>query len=162
MTTATARVRTAAAAAGLVGALALTACSGGGAKDDSSPAPAPTAGSESGSGPAGTVTGASGTLQGSWVTTAKGSIVALVITGKQAGLFATGGSVCNGTAGTESGMRMIHLNCTDGSKDRVNGMVDSASKDALKVTWSGKLGQETYTKAEGGKLPSGMPTNLKR
>ncbi|MFF3635835.1 hypothetical protein [Streptomyces sp. NPDC002250] len=159
--TATARTRTAAAAALLVGALALTACSGGG-DDESSPAPAPTAGSESGSGPTGKVTGASDELQGSWVTTAKGTIVALVITGEKAALFATGGSTCTGTAGTESGMRMIHLNCVDGSEDWSSGMVDSVSKDALKVTWSGKLGEETYTKAEGGKLPSGMPTNLKR
>ncbi|MEU1464567.1 hypothetical protein ABZ467_28460 [Streptomyces sp. NPDC005727] len=162
MTTATARVRTAAAAAGLVGALALTACGGGGAEDDSSPAPAPTAGAESGSGSTGTVTGASDELQGSWVTTTKGTIVALVITGKKAGLFATGGATCAGTAGTESGMRMIHLDCTNGSKDRVSGMVEPASENTLKVTWSGKLGEETYTKAEGGKLPSGMPTNLKR
>ncbi|MDI1457944.1 hypothetical protein NHG22_29685 [Streptomyces sp. ATE26] len=162
MTTATARVRTAAAAAGLVGALALTACSGGGADDDSSPAPAPTAATESASGSTGTVTGASAELQGSWVATGKGSIVALVITGKRAGLFVTGGSMCSGTAGAESGMRMIHLTCTDGTEDRVTGMVDSVTKDALKVTWSGKVGHETYTKAEGGKLPSGMPTTLKR
>ncbi|MFH8775556.1 hypothetical protein ACIF83_42605 [Streptomyces sp. NPDC085866] len=154
MTTATARVRTAAAAAGLVGALALTACSGGGSKDDSSPTPSATPTSTG----TGAVTGSSGKLQGSWITTSKGSVVALVVTGKQAGLFVTGGTVCSGAAGTEAGMQMIHLTCTDGSKDRVTGMVDSASKDAMKVTWSGKLGQETYTKAEGGKLPSGLPT----
>ena len=156
MTTATARVRTAAAAAGLVCALALTACSGGGSEDGSSSGPSATptsAGSATGA-----VTGASDKLQGSWITTSKGTIVALVITGKKAGLFATGGSVCSGTAGSESGMQMIRLTCTDGNKDRVSGMVDSANKDALKVTWSGKLGQETYTKAEGGKLPPGLPT----
>ncbi|MFF5018714.1 hypothetical protein [Streptomyces sp. NPDC001165] len=157
MTTATARVRTAAAAAGLVGALALTGCSGGGgggSKDDASPTPsaAPT------STGTGAVTGSSGKLQGSWITTSKGAVVALVITGKQAGLFVTGGTVCSGAAGTEAGMQMIHLTCTGGGKDRVTGMVDSVSKDAMKVTWSGKLGQETYTKAEGGKLPSGLPT----
>jgi hypothetical protein len=154
-------VRTAAAAAGLVGALALTACSGGGdskgdSKKDSSPSAAPTSTASS----AGTVTGASDKLQGSWVTTSSGKIVALVINGKQAGLFATGGTVCSGTAGKEAGMQMIHLTCTDGSKNRVGGMVDSVSANGLKVTWSGKLGQETYTKAEGGKLPSGLPTNL--
>ncbi|MFF7970849.1 hypothetical protein [Streptomyces sp. NPDC007905] len=161
MTTATARVRTAAAAAGLVGALALTACSGGGSKDGSSPTPSVTPTSTTGSG-TGAVAGTSGKLQGSWLTTSKGSVVALVITGKQAGLFATGGTVCSGAAGTEAGMQMIHLTCTDGSKDRVTGMVDSVSGDGMKVTWSGKLGQETYTRAEGGKLPSGLPTALKR
>ncbi|MFI1764603.1 hypothetical protein ACH41H_21490 [Streptomyces sp. NPDC020800] len=156
MTTATARARTAAAAAGLVGVLALTACSGGGSKDGSSSGPSatPTAGGSA----TGAVTGASDSLQGSWITTSKGKIVALVVTGKKAGLFATGGSVCSGTAGTETGMQMIHLTCTDGSKDRVTGMIDSVSKNGMKVTWSGKLGEETYTKADGGKLPSGLPS----
>ncbi|MFF7753874.1 hypothetical protein ACFZCP_32620 [Streptomyces sp. NPDC007971] len=156
MTTATARVRTAAAAAGLVGVLALTACSGGGSKDGSSSGPSatPTAGGSA----TGAVTGTSDSLQGSWITTSKGKIVALVVTGKKAGLFATGGSVCSGTAGTETGMQMIHLTCTDGSKDRVTGMIDSVSKNGMKVTWSGKLGEETYTKADGGKLPSGLPS----
>ncbi|MEU5534949.1 hypothetical protein [Streptomyces sp. NPDC020362] len=156
MTTATARVRTAAAAAGLVGALVLTACSGGGSKDGSASGSSATP-KPSGSA-TGAVTGASDSLQGSWITTSKGKIVALVVTGKKAGLFATGGSVCSGTAGAESGMQMIHLTCTDGSKDRVTGMVDSVNKDGMKVTWSGSLGQETYTKADGGKLPSGLPS----
>ncbi|MEU9990066.1 hypothetical protein AB0E10_25350 [Streptomyces sp. NPDC048045] len=156
MTTATARARTAAAAAGLVGVLALTACSGGGSKDGSSSGPSatPTAGGSA----TGAVTGASDSLQGSWITTSKGKIVALVVTGKKAGLFATGGSVCSGTAGTETGMQMIHLTCTDGSKDRVTGMIGSVSKNGMKVTWSGRLGEETYTKADGGKLPSGLPS----
>ncbi|MEU4038635.1 hypothetical protein [Streptomyces collinus] len=161
MTTATARVRAAAAAAGLVGALALTGCGGGGSGDGSSATPSGTPAATGTSG-SGAVTGSSGKLQGSWITTSKGTVVALVITGKQAGLFATGGTVCSGAAGTEAGMQMIHLTCTDGSKDRVTGMVDSVGGDGMKVTWSGKLGQETYTKAEGGKLPSGLPTALKQ
>ncbi|MFD4604811.1 hypothetical protein ACFWPQ_43205 [Streptomyces sp. NPDC058464] len=153
-------MRIVAAAAGLVGALALTACSSGGDSDsDSSATPSgtssaaatATAGSEDS-------TASSDALQGSWITTSGGKIVALVVTGKEAGLFETGGSVCSGTAGEEAGMRMIHLTCTNGSKDRVTGMVDSVSKSGMKVTWSGKSGEETYTKAEGGKLPSGLPT----
>ncbi|MDO0926468.1 hypothetical protein QQY24_13950 [Streptomyces sp. TG1A-8] len=169
MTTATARVRIAAAAAGLAGALALTACGGGGSGSDDGSAPtagAAPASAASTAGSGGTpngVTGAAGKLQGSWITTSGGAVVALVVNGKRAGLFATGGTVCSGTAGTEAGMQMIHLTCTDGSKDRVTGMVDSVGASGMKVTWSGKLGQETYTKAEGGKLPSGLPTaNLKR
>ncbi len=55
-------------------------------------------------------------------------------------------------------MRMIRLKCPDGSKDRAVGMVDSVDKARLKVTWEGGLGAENYTKAEGGKLPSGLPT----
>jgi hypothetical protein len=37
-------------------------------------------------------------------------------------------------------------------------MVDSAGHGTLKVTWSGPLGKEVFTKAEGGKLPTGLPT----
>jgi hypothetical protein len=145
----------------VAGALALTGCSGGDSKDGSSSSPGATTAPTSGTGTPG-VTGASAKLQGSWITTAGGKIVALVIDGKKAGVFATGGTVCSGTAGTETGMQMIHLTCTDGSKDRVTGMVDSVDAKAMKVTWSDKLGQETYTRAEGGKLPSGLPTQLKQ
>ncbi|WKE70450.1 hypothetical protein [Streptomyces sp. WP-1] len=169
MTSATAstgtRVRIAALAAGLVGALALTACGGGGGSDHSSTTPPSTASADpaptSSAGGSG-VTGASGKLQGSWLATSGGTIVALVINGKQAGIFATGGTVCSGTAGTESGMQMIHLSCAKGSKDRTTGMVDAVDGTSMKVTWSGKVGQETYTKAEGGKLPSGLPSAAAR
>ncbi|MFJ7293044.1 MULTISPECIES: hypothetical protein [Streptomyces] len=159
-------VRVAAAAAGLAGVLVLSACSSdGGSGDDSASGPSPSdsasaatgGGSGSGSG-SGSDGSAGGELAGSWLATTGGKAVALVITGKQAALFATGGSVCSGTAGEESGMRMIRLKCTDGSKDRATGMVDSVNKSSLKVTWEGGLGAETYTKAEGGKLPTGFPT----
>ncbi|MFE0475305.1 MULTISPECIES: hypothetical protein [Streptomyces] len=158
-------VRVAAVAAGLVGALVLTGCSGDGdSGDDSASSPAPSAtesspaggsdsGSDAGSGGAG-----AGELAGSWLATTDGKAVALVITGKQAALFATGGSICSGTAGEESGMRMIRLKCTDGSRNRATGMVDSVNGSSMKVTWEGGLGSETYTKAEGGKLPTGLPT----
>ncbi|MGW2423275.1 hypothetical protein ACWC0C_29175 [Streptomyces sp. NPDC001709] len=152
-------------AAGLVAALAaLTACSGGGGGDKtaSSATPSATAPSISPSG-SGAVNGASGKLQGSWITTKGGKIVALVITGKKAGLFVTGRKTwCQGAAGEESGMRMIHLTCPDGNKDRVTGMVDSVDAKGMTVSWSGKTGKETYTKAEGGKLPSALPTKVKR
>ncbi|MEU1570318.1 hypothetical protein ABZ519_03950 [Streptomyces collinus] len=157
-------VRVAAAAAGLAGVLVLSACSSdGGSGDDSASGPSPSdsasavTGGDSGSG-SGSDGSAGGELAGSWLATTGGKAVALVITGKQAALFATGGSVCSGTAGEESGMRMIRLKCTDGSKDRATGMVDSVNKSSLKVTWEGGLGAETYTKAEGGKLPTGFPT----
>jgi hypothetical protein len=155
-------VRVAAAAVGLASAFTLSACSSdGGSGEDSASSPAPSAsasastGEDSGSGSGGS---AAGELAGSWLATTDGKAVALVITGKQAALFATGGSVCSGTAGEESGMRMIRLKCTDGSKDRAAGMVDSVNGSSLKVTWEGGLGAETYTKAEGGKLPTGLPT----
>ncbi|MER5545349.1 hypothetical protein ABT072_23475 [Streptomyces sp. NPDC002589] len=165
MTSATARLRTATVAAGLVGALAaLTAC-GGGSSDksaSSSPTPSATTASPAPSG-SGTVTGASNKLQGSWIATSGGKIVALVITGKKAGLFVTGRKAwCQGTAGKESGMQMIHLTCPDGNKDRVTGMVNSVDGKGMTVNWSGKIGEETYAKAEGGKLPSALPTKLKQ
>ncbi|WP_405996416.1 hypothetical protein [Streptomyces sp. NBC_00986] len=152
----------AAAAAGLAGALVLTACSGD-SSDDSSSTPSAsssatsTATADSG-GSGSSPSAASDGLQGSWLATAGGKALVLVVTDKQAALFTTGGTVCNGTAGEEAGMQMIHLTCTDKSKTRTTGMVDSVSKSSLAVTWSGSAGKETYTRAEGGKLPSGLPT----
>ncbi|OIJ65822.1 hypothetical protein WN71_021465 [Streptomyces mangrovisoli] len=159
-------MRIAAAAAGLAGVFALTACSGGGSDDGSSATPSTSAtsatatgGGSDGSGGTASSTKASG-LQGSWLATTDGKAVALVVTGTKAGLFATGGTVCSGTAGEEAGMRMIHLTCSgDAAKDRTTGMVDSLGKSSMTVTWSGgKIGKETYTKAQGGKLPAGLAT----
>ncbi|MFE2578971.1 hypothetical protein [Streptomyces sp. NPDC059378] len=153
------RVRLTALGAGLTGVLALSACGGGGgATDESSASPAPTATATADTGGTGRATAAADSLEGSWLATTDGQAVALVITGKQAGLFATGGSVCSGTAGKEAGMLMIHLKCTDGSSKRATGMVDSVNRTTLKVTWQGELGKETYTRSEGGQLPSGLPT----
>ncbi|MFD8222632.1 hypothetical protein ACFV16_00440 [Streptomyces massasporeus] len=156
-------VRVAAAAAGLAGVLVLSACSSDdGAGDDSASSASPSASASAGAGDTGSGSGsedsAGGELAGSWLATTDGKAVALVITGKQAALFGTGGSVCSGTADEESGMHMIRLKCTDGSKDRATGMVDSVNGSSLKVTWEGGLGAETYRKAEGGKLPTGLPT----
>ncbi|MFE1796301.1 hypothetical protein ACFW9L_09075 [Streptomyces sp. NPDC059517] len=148
--------RTAAAAAGLAVALALTTgCTSdgdsdgngdGGDKDPSSTTSAePTQSAEADA------------LDGNWLTTKGGKAVALVITGKQAGLFSTSGSICSGTAGKTSDMRMITLKCTDGNKDRSEGMVDSVDSTTLKVTWDG-FGAETYTRSEGEGLPPGLPT----
>ncbi|MFG2950941.1 hypothetical protein [Streptomyces adustus] len=151
-------VRLAALGAGLTGVLALSACGGGGggSTDESSASPTATATADTGG--TGKATAAADALEGSWLATTDGQAVALVVTGKQAGLFATGGSVCSGTAGEEAGMRMIHLKCTDGSAKRATGMVDSVNRTTLKVTWQGELGKETYTRSEGGQLPSGLPT----
>jgi hypothetical protein len=146
---------------GLAGTLVLTACSsGGGSGDDSAPSPSAssTATADTGGGTGGSPSAAADGLEGNWLATTKGKAVALVINGKQAGLFETGGTVCSGAAGEESGMQMIHLKCTGGSKDRTTGMVDSVGETSLKVTWEGGLGAETYTRAESGKLPTGLPT----
>ncbi|MGW1160699.1 hypothetical protein ACWD5Q_17820 [Streptomyces sp. NPDC002513] len=148
------------ASVGLAAALLLTGCSGGGSGDGGpgsggSPTPGAT-------GPTvdtgGSPSAKAGKLEGSWVTTTGGKAVALVITGKQAGLFSSGGTVCSGTAGEEAGMQMIHLKCPNGGTSRGTGMVDSVNSTSMKVTWEGGIGSETYLKAEGGKLPSGLPT----
>jgi len=157
------RAPIAVAAAGLTAALALAGCSGDSDSGDKESA-TPSASTATSTATADTG-GSSGTtkqaaeLEGSWLATTGGKAVALVINGTKAGLFATGGTVCSGTAGEEAGMQMIHLTCTDGNKDRKSGMVDSVNSTGMKVTWSGGgLGAETYTKAEGGQLPSGLPT----
>jgi hypothetical protein len=151
------RRRAGLAVAGLVGALVLTACSGGGSDDEPSPSSS-TAGSPSASASASDGTGgtssASGKVAGSWLATTGGKAVALLVNGDQAGLFVTGGTVCSGSASAHA----IRLKCTDGSKDRADGTVQSVGKDTLKVNWEGGIGAETYTRADGGKLPSAFPT----
>lgn len=155
------RVRATAAAVALAGALALTACSGDASDDADGPAtpgPSVTASADTGGtqDPGGSKAPA-GELEGSWVTTAGGSAVALMITGQDAALFVTGGSVCTGTAREDSGNRSISLKCTDGTGERTKGTVESVDETSLKVTWEGGLGTETYMKAEGGRLPTDFP-----
>ncbi|MFG2311412.1 hypothetical protein ACGFS9_22510 [Streptomyces sp. NPDC048566] len=163
------RTRLTAAAVGVAAALALTGCSGGGAGDSgkgsATPGPSSTDGTRGTDGTGGTASGggsgdasADGELSGSWLTTAGGKAVVLMVNGGRAGLFATGGTLCSGTATERSGTRSIRLTCTDGSTDRASGTVDSVRGKTLRVTWRGGLGTETYTRSEGGKLPSGLPT----
>ncbi|MEU0069456.1 hypothetical protein ABZ027_07915 [Streptomyces sp. NPDC006332] len=154
--------RVAATAAALVGALALTACSGDSGSEDepstgSGTSASASASADTGGGDGGSA-GSSGGLQGSWLATTGGKAVALVITGDQAALFTTGGSVCSGTAKKASSARTIRLTCTDGDKDRASGVVDAVTGESLKVTWKSGLGTEEYTRSEGGTLPTGLPT----
>ncbi len=158
------RARVAAVAVGLLGTLAPTACGGGGSGDSggsaAGPTPSATATADSGGGAEGS--GASpapaGELEGSWLTTADGKAVALMVNGGDAALFATGGPVCSGTARERAGTHSIRLKCDDGTEDRASGTVDSVGEDSLRITWEGALGTETYTRAEGGSLPTGLPT----
>ncbi|MFF8031763.1 hypothetical protein [Streptomyces sp. NPDC016626] len=137
----------------------------GAAPTPSAAATADSGGGTGGSGTGGGGTGGSGTggapageLDGSRLTTAGGKAVALMVDGEEAALFATGGTVCGGTARKGAGTHTIRLRCTDGAEDRANGTVDSTGKASLEVTWESALGTETYTKAEGGRLPTGLPT----
>ncbi|MER6620361.1 hypothetical protein [Streptomyces sp. NPDC000931] len=158
------RARASVAAVGLAGALVLTACGGDGSdeSDDSATGPTPsataTADSGGGTGGSGTSTAPAGELEGSWLTTADGTAVVLMVNGEEAALFVTGGTVCSGTARERAGTHSIRLKCGGGTEDRANGTVDSVGEDSLKVTWEGALGTETYTRAEGDSLPTGLPT----
>jgi hypothetical protein len=154
---------------GLAGALALTACtddggsgdgdSGDGSGGDTSSA-APSASASTGAGGEGgsPSAGAAGELEGSWLATTDGQAVALMVTGDKAALFATGGTVCSGTTQETSGTRTIRLKCTDGSEARSTGKVGAVDATSLTVAWEGELGEETYTRSEGGSLPPGLPT----
>ncbi|MEU0738602.1 hypothetical protein [Streptomyces sp. NPDC006134] len=112
-----------------------------------------------GGGPGGSPSAGAGRLEGSWLATTGGRAVALVVTGGKAAVFAMGGTVCSGTVGVRAGQEVIRLKCADGGEDRTNGTVDSVGGTTLKVTWEGGVGPETYTKARGGKFPSGLPTS---
>ncbi|WP_234330198.1 hypothetical protein [Streptomyces acidiscabies] len=138
----------------VVGVVLMAGCSSGGG-DSSSPSPEPSTASTTSAAPS---PSASTPLAGSWLGSAGGQAVVLMVEGGKATLYATGGTVCNGTAGDEAGMRMIHLTCLTGNKDRTTGMVDSVDAEKLVVTWTGSVGKETYTKADGSVLPSGVPT----
>ncbi|OWA08084.1 hypothetical protein B9W62_17450 [Streptomyces sp. CS113] len=163
-------VRAAALGLGLAGALVLTACTDDGGSDGgsgegsaggdtSSAAPSASASTEPGDGGGGSPSaGAAGKLEGSWLATTDGQAVALMVTGDKAALFATGGTVCSGTTQETSGTRTIHLKCTDGNDDRTTGKVGAVDATSLTVAWEGELGEETYTRSEGGSLPPGLPT----
>ncbi|MFG3099568.1 hypothetical protein ACGFZL_03365 [Streptomyces sp. NPDC048182] len=152
-------------AAGVAGVLTLTGCTDDGDSGDAGASGSPGAASSGpgGSGPSASASASGGTsgtpagggeLAGSWLTTSGGHAVALVVTGDKAALFATGGSVCSGTASGDA----IRLKCTDGSDDRADGTVESVGENTLKVSWRGGPGEETYTRSEGGSLPPGLPT----
>ncbi|MFF4915977.1 hypothetical protein [Streptomyces tendae] len=163
-------VRAAALGLGLAGALVLTACTDDGGSDGgsgegsaggdkSSAAPGGSASTDPGGAGGGSPSaGAAGELEGSWLATTDGQAVALMVTGGKAALFATGGTVCSGTTEETSGTRTIRLKCTAGDDDRSTGKVGAVDATSLTVAWEGELGEETYTRSEGGSLPPGLPT----
>ncbi|MEU3347088.1 hypothetical protein ABZ723_19275 [Streptomyces sp. NPDC006700] len=81
--------------------------------------------------------------------------MALIVDGRQAALFSADRTVRTGTAAEEGARHVIRL---DACESRTTGTVDSVNRTALRVTWEGGLGTETYTRSTGGALPSGLPT----
>ncbi|MFI2641333.1 hypothetical protein [Streptomyces sp. NPDC018610] len=72
-----------------------------------------------------------------------------------AALFSTDRTACGGSAAERGGEHVIRLARCEA---RTTGTVGSVNKTTLRITWEGGLGEETYTRAEGGALPSGLPT----
>ncbi|MGW0907483.1 hypothetical protein [Streptomyces sp. NPDC002853] len=154
-------VRIGAAAAGLVAALVLTGCSsdGGDGEDEGKDKGSNSAGSSAGTDGSptpdegGADSGADdGSSEGSWVATADGNPLALVIAGKQATLLGEN-VLCSGTAGGEK----IRLKCVKGDSDRTEGTVESVNGTSMTVSWQG-AGEDQFTRTKGGKLPEGLPT----
>lgn len=158
-------VRIGTAAAGLVAALVLTGCSsdGGDGEDEGKDKGSSSAGSSAGSdgsetpgeggGDSGADSGAKdGSSEGSWVATADGNPLALVIAGKQATLLGEN-VLCSGTAAGDA----IKLKCAKGDSGRTEGTVESVNGTSMTVSWQGGS-EDQFTRTKGGKLPEGLPT----
>lgn len=153
-------VRTSAAAAGLVVALALTGCggdSGGDSAKDRGGATTPSGTASSGS----TADSGSGadaaSIEGTWGGLSDGKTVALSVKSGKVALVADQ-HVCQGSV-EDMGELMFSLTCADGNTDRTMGTVESNDGKTLVISWdAGK--KDTLAKAADGKLPDGLPTDL--
>ncbi|MEV8018905.1 hypothetical protein AB0O76_21710 [Streptomyces sp. NPDC086554] len=149
-------VRIGAAAAGLVAALVLTGCSSdgddGGSKGEDKGSAGSSAGADGSDTPEEGSGAKDGSVEGSWVTTADGSPLALVIADKKATLLGED-VLCSGTASADT----IQLKCAKGDSGRTKGTVESVNGTSMSVEWEGS-GTDQFTKTEGGKLPEGLPT----
>lgn len=158
----TSSLRTGAVAvAALAAALALTACGGDDAsKDsgaDSAAGAAPGGGGDNGSGEsAGSGAVDAAALEGTWVGLTDAKNVTVSIAGGKVALVADR-SVCQGDVKDMGGEPMLALKCTGGSTDRTMGAIDSVDGTKLVLSWDGGV-KDTLTKADPGKLPSGMPS----
>ncbi|MEU2577112.1 hypothetical protein ACIP3B_30385 [Streptomyces anulatus] len=149
------------AVAALAAALALTACgSDDASKDsgaDSTASATPGGGGDKGSGEsAGSGATDAAALEGSWVGLTDAKNVTVSIAGGKVALVADQ-SVCQGDVKDMGGEPMLALKCTGGSTDRTMGAIDSVDGTKLVLSWDGGV-KDTLTKADPGKLPSGMPS----
>lgn len=146
--------------AALAASLALTACGSDDAGKDSGADSAPSAepgGGDNGSGESAGSGGAdAAALEGTWVGLTDGKSVTASITARKVALVADQ-SVCQGDVKDMGGEPMLALKCTGGAADRTMGAIDSVDGTKLVVSWDGGV-KDTLTKADPGKLPSGMPS----
>ncbi|MDG4865109.1 hypothetical protein P8605_43875 [Streptomyces sp. T-3] len=148
-------VRTCAAAATVVAALALTGCSSdgdGGKKGGKSSGGQEASGGNTGG------SSAEGDIDGSWVKTDGSDVIALSIanSGQLVSLVELGGDTgvtCTGAAAS----KVITLTCQGGGK-RTKGTIESVDASTLKVAWDG-VGTDEFKKSDGKEIP-GMPTDL--
>lgn len=158
----TSSLRTGAVAvAALAAALTLTACGSDDAnKDsgaDSAASATPGGGGDNGSGEsAGSGAPDAAALEGTWVGLTDAKNVTVSISGGKVALVADQ-SVCQGDVKDMGGEPMLALKCTGGSADRTMGAIDSVDGTKLVLSWDGGV-KDTLTKADPGKLPSGMPS----
>ncbi|MFE6983983.1 hypothetical protein [Streptomyces griseus] len=146
--------------AALAASLALTAC---GSDDDAgkdsgadSAASATPGGGDDNSGESGGGGTDAAALEGTWVGLTDGKNVTVSVAARKVALVADQ-SVCQGDVKDMGGEPMLALTCTGGSTDRTMGAIDSVDGSKLVVSWDGGT-KDTLTKAEPGKLPSGMPS----
>ncbi|MEU3704196.1 hypothetical protein AB0E82_18150 [Streptomyces anulatus] len=147
--------------AALAAALALTACgSDDASKDsgaDSAASATPGGGGDNDSGEsAGSGATDAAALEGTWVGLTDAKNVTVSIAGGKVALVADQ-SVCQGDVKDMGGEPMLALKCTGGSTDRTMGAIDSVDGTKLVLSWDGGV-KDTLTKADPGKLPSGMPS----
>ncbi|MEV5679997.1 MULTISPECIES: hypothetical protein [unclassified Streptomyces] len=148
-------------AAGLLATIALTGC--GGDSDsggDSDPGKGAGSGAAQSEKPGGGSedTGSGGTdaaaLEGTWAGLTDGKAVALSIASGKVALVADQ-AVCQGEV-KDMGEVMLALKCTDGTKDRTMGSIESNDGKTVVVSWEGGA-KDTLAKTEPGKLPTGLP-----
>ncbi|MET8172784.1 hypothetical protein [Streptomyces clavifer] len=149
-------VRSGAAVAGLVAALALSAC---GSDETTGEGPAAGSGSERSATPgqdAGSGSGGVGTtaLDGTWTGTSDGRAVVLSIASGKVALVADQ-HVCQGDV-KDMGALTLALTCPDGNTDRAMGAVESHDGKKLVIAWDGGA-EDTLTRTDPGKLPTGLP-----
>ncbi len=128
--------------AAVVAAVLLSGCGkGGGSAKDATPTPATSDAPSASAAAAATAGGAK--LDGTWQAKGPGGPTTLTIVGDKAAV-AAGKTVCAGAVVT-NGKAYLRLKCTDGSKQRAEGIAaPSPDGTSLSVNWNGTT--ETFSR----------------